>query len=193
MVIHARAKHSDRQDTGETTKAHTCANTSNTASLGRLTSDGNSSGSSNDSSSSSNSSSSMHSNRQKTATDGDLGDAEISLHTQYQDIHLANIIKYLQHGELPDDNKIARRLLLTKDNLAIRDDKLIHIGVKRRKNNGTDQPIMEQLCIPEALQLTILARYHAQLMHCGYEKMYLTLKGRVYWDNMYTDICNYVA
>ena len=32
-----------------------------------------------------------------------------------------------------------------------------------------------------------------QLMHCGYENMYLTLKQRIYWDNMYTDICNFVA
>jgi len=83
--------------------------------------------------------------------------------------------------------------MLTKDNFTIRDDKLIHIGVKRRKNNGTDQPIMEQLCIPEALQPIILVCYHAQLMHCGYEKMYLTLKERVYWDNMYIDIRSYVA
>jgi len=39
----------------------------------------------------------------------------------------------------------------------------------------------------------LLARYHVQLMHCGYEKMYLMLKERVYWDNMYTDIRNFVA
>jgi len=33
----------------------------------------------------------------------------------------------------------------------------------------------------------VLARYHAQLMHCGYEKIYLTLKQRAYWTNMYAD------
>jgi len=28
---------------------------------------------------------------------------------------------------------------------------------------------------------------------CGYEKMYLTMKQRVYWGNMYTDVRNYMA
>jgi len=123
-----------------------------------------------------------------TANDGD-----ISLHTQRTDAKLANIIDYLQHGELPTDDKIDRRVCLTKDQFAIRDNNLIHIGIKRRKNNGADHPIVEQICIPSALQPIILARYHAQLMHCGHEKMYLTLKERVYWENMYTDVRNYVA
>ena len=145
--------------------------------------------SSSDSSSntSSGSSSGEDGDRQRTATDSDFGDSEISVHTK------SRHDTYLQNGELPDDNKIARRLLLTKDNFVIWDDKLLHIGVKRCKNNATDQPIVEQLCIPQALQPMLLARYHVQLMHCGYEKMYLTLKEHVYWDNMYTDIPNFVA
>ena len=120
-------------------------------------------------------------------------DTEVTLQTQHTDKDLAHVIDYLQHGNLPDDNKTARRVLLTKDNFAIRDGKLIHLGVKRQKNNGTEQPIAEQLCIPKQLQSTLLARYHAQLMHCGYEKMYLTLKQRVYWQNMYSDVRDYVA
>jgi len=103
------------------------------------------------------------------------------------------MIDYLQRGSLPDDNKTARRVLLTKDYFAIRNSKLIHIGIKRQKNNSTDQPLAEQLCIPKLLQLTLLARYHTQLMHCGYEKMYLTMKQRIYWSNMYTDVRNYTT
>ena len=120
-------------------------------------------------------------------------DTEVTIQTQHTDKDLAYMIDYLQRGILPDDNKTARRVLLTKDNFAIRDGKLIHLGVKRQKNNGTEQPIAEQLCIPKQLQPTLLARYHAQLMHCGYEKMYLTLKQRVYWQNMYSDVRDYVA
>jgi len=120
-------------------------------------------------------------------------DAEVTLQTQHTDKDLAYMIDYLQHGTLLDDNKTERRMLLTKDNFAILDDKLIHIGIKRQKNNGTDQPIAEQLCIPKQLQPTLLAQYHAQLMHCGYEKMYLTMKQRIYWSNMYTDVRNYVT
>ena len=117
----------------------------------------------------------------------------ITLHKQSQDSTLNNIIQYLQRGELPQDTKTARRVLLTKDQFVIRNDQLLHLGIKRQKNNQTDQPIAEQVCVPRDLQPAILARYHAQLLHCGYEKMYLSLKQRVYWDNMYTDVRNYVA
>jgi len=128
------------------------------------------------------------------ATDGrDDHDDGINLHTQHNDEKLATIIDYIQQGTLPADDKIARRICLTRDQFAIRDNRLIHIGVKRRKNNATDNPIAEQICIPKAMQPIVLARYHQQLMHPGHEKMYLTLKERVYWDNMYTDVRNYVA
>jgi len=125
--------------------------------------------------------------------DGRASNDEITLQTQHTDPPLAHMIDYLQKGDLPVDNKDARHVLLTKDSFAIRSGKLIHLGIKRQKNNGADQPIAEQLCIPKQLQSTLLARYHAQLMHCGYEKMYLTMKQRIYWSNMYTDVRNYVT
>ena len=109
--------------------------------------------------------------RARRQPDGD----EITLQAQHTDKDLAHMIDYLQHGILPDDNKTARRVLLTKDNFAIRDGKLIHLGIKRQKNNGTEQPIAEQLCIPKQWQPTLLARYHAQLMHCGYAVSYTHL------------------
>jgi len=43
-------------------------------------------------------------------------DAEVTPQTQHTDKDLAHMIDYLQHGILPDDNKTARRMLLTKDN-----------------------------------------------------------------------------
>ena len=117
----------------------------------------------------------------------------INLDTQHKDPMLADMIDYLQHGKLPDDDKTARNVLLRKDQFIVRDNKLLHLGIKRRKNNKTDTPIAEQLCIPKNEQSTVLAKYHAQLLHCGYEKLYLSLKERVFWDNLYTDTRNYVA
>ena len=96
------------------------------------------------------------------------------------------MIDYLQNGDLPNEDKHARRVALTSDQFTMRDDKLYRLGVKQQKNNKTDQPVVEQICVPKHLQPILLARYHSQLMHCGYEKMYLTMKQRVYWDNMYT-------
>jgi len=112
---------------------------------------------------------------------------DINLNTQRKDPMLADMIDYLMHDTLPDDDKAARKILLTKDYFTIRDHKLLHLGIKRQKNNQTDTPIIEQLCIPKHLQPIMLARYHTQLLHCGNEKLYLSMKQRVFWDNLYTD------
>ena len=83
-----------------------------------------------------------------TATGHDDGD--INLRTQHEDPMLADMIDYLQHGELPDNDKTARKVLLTEDQFTIRDNKLLHLGIKRQKNNQTEQPITEQVCVPNS-------------------------------------------
>ena len=67
----------------------------------------------------------------------------VNLQTQQQDNELANIIDYLQNGNLPEDSKIARRIALTKDQFTIRENVLYHLGTNRRKNNSANQQIME--------------------------------------------------
>jgi len=66
---------------------------------------------------------------------------DINLQTQHSDPVLAQMIDYLQRDELPQDDKTARRIVLTKDQFTIRDDKLMHLSIKRQKNNQTDQPV----------------------------------------------------
>jgi len=111
----------------------------------------------------------------RTKANAECGDdsvAALNLQTQQQDTELANIINYLQRGKLSEENKIARRIALTKDQFVIHENVLYHLCTNRRKNNSNQQ-ITEQICIPKHMTGTVLARYHAQLMHCGYEKMYL--------------------
>jgi len=94
--------------------------------------------------------------------------ATLDLQTQQQDRELADIIDYLQNGNLPEDSKIARCIALTKDQFVIDENVLYHLGKNRRKNNGSIQPTVEKICIPKHMTNIVLARYHAQLMHCGY-------------------------
>ena len=84
-------------------------------------------------------------------------DDDITLKTQHADSKLACMIDYLQHGVLPNDDKLARRVVLTSDQFVIRDDRLFHLGIRRQKNNNTEQPIAEQVCVPHHLQSTLLA------------------------------------
>ena len=57
---------------------------------------------------------------EEAATDGSTDCmATVNLQTQQQDRELANIIDYLKNDNLPEDSKIARRIVLTKDQFAI--------------------------------------------------------------------------
>ena len=123
----------------------------------------------------------------------DTPGADITLQTQKKDPKLAQMIDYLQNGALPTDDKTARRICTTSEQYAILNGKLCHLGTQRRKRNSTDQPVIEQVCIPVQLQPTVIAQYHEQFLHAGYEKLYLSIKQRVYWDQMYTDIRRYIA
>jgi len=127
---------------------------------------------------------------------GDPCNGQLDLQTQHRDDQLAMTIDYLQQGILPADNKQARRIVITSEDFTIKKNLLLHLGTKRQKRARTsnrDQSVTEQVCIPGHMQPTILARYHSQLMHCGAEKLYLTMKERVYWPGMYTQVQQYVA
>ena len=120
-------------------------------------------------------------------------DASISLQTQAQDADFGNIINYLLHGNLPIDDKQARRVLLLSDYYVIMENKLFHLMVSRRKNNKKQQPVMRQLCIPRHMRMQLLQNYHNQLMHAGAEKMFLSIRPKVYWPDMYNDTRKFVA
>ena len=60
--------------------------------------------------------------------------------------------------------------MLTRDYFIIQDGKLFYLAAKRQKNNKTDLFITEQKYIPKHMHATLLARYHSQLMHYGYDK-----------------------
>ena len=118
---------------------------------------------------------------------------QLNLQTQATDDELAPIIWYLKDGTLPKDNETARKVILRSENFFIKGNQLFFVRHKRRKNNATDRPISEVICVPKRMQPLVLARYHAELMHVGAEKFWLTLRDRVYWRSLYTDVRDYVA
>jgi len=137
-AVQKRATRGNRHHADGATKPSTHANSHKAAARNVLTGDdvtssNASSSGSNGSSGEANSGSSGDGDIRQTAADNDFSDAEVNLQQQKQDTHLASIIDYLQNGNSPDDTKIARRLLLTKDNFVIWNDRLLHIGLKRRK------------------------------------------------------------
>ena len=112
----------------------------------------------------------------------------LDLQIQATDDELAPIIWYLKDGTLPKDNETARKVTLKSENFFIKNNQLFFVRQKRNKNSATNQPVSEVICIPKNMQPLILTRYHAELMHIGAEKLWLTLRDRVYWRSLYTDV-----
>ena len=129
----------------------------------------------------------------RTAMTSPDDDGLVTLQTQALDEDLAPIILYLTAGNLPNNNQAARNIILKSENFFIRKNQLFHIQHRRQKNNAQNQPVSEALCVPKSMQPLILARYHSELTHLGAEKLWLTMRDRVYWKSLYSDIRTYVA
>jgi len=143
---------------------------------------------------SANSSSATGGSTERNADDAsDTDDVVITLATQRQDSDFEHIINYLLCGSLPSDDKVAKRTAILADYYTILDEKLFHLTVPRRKNNTSQQTLMRQLCIPSKMRNEVMRKYHSQLMHVGAEKMYLSLRCKVYWPGMYGDIRHFVG
>jgi len=119
--------------------------------------------------------------------------ASVSIATQLSDPDFYHIINYLLYGTLPTDDKIARKTLLLSDYYVISDGRLFHLMTSRRKTNKMQEGLMKQLCIPKEMRTKTLDKFHSQLMHAGSEKMYLTMRTKIYWPNMYNEVREFVA
>ena len=105
---------------------------------------------------------------------------------------LSPMINYLIAGALPEDDKIARKILLTCDNFVMIQNKLHHIF---RPSRGVREtlPIIEQLCVPNSLKREILSSYHDSNLHLGVERLYETIRRKYYWSGLYADCYLYAT
>ena len=62
-----------------------------------------------------------------------------------------HIIAYLTDGSLPDDEKLAKRVILEAEHYVFINDTLYHLYQPRSKGLDRIMPVVEQLCIPRSL------------------------------------------
>ena len=53
--------------------------------------------------------------------------------------------------------------------------------------------LIKQLVIPKQCRVEVLNAHHDQNGHIGIVRLYETLRQKVYWYGMYTDVCQYTA
>ena len=101
---------------------------------------------------------------------------------QREDSDLAKYIAFLEHGELPNDDKCARRLVLEQSQFDVIDGILYH-------ENPTD-PGNWKIVVPRALRDTLLTDSHEGTFsgHFAERKVYSTLKKKYWWSGMRSDV-----
>ena len=68
--------------------------------------------------------------------------------TQQQCPDCVSMIRYLQDGTLPDDDTLARKLVIQVDNYVYQDQVLYHLHTSRRKRLQEVDPVVKQLVVP---------------------------------------------
>jgi len=101
------------------------------------------------------------------------------------------MIEYLNSETLPNDDTIARGILLTGDQYMFIDGGLFRVWQPSNKQ----AEIVFQLVIPPKLVPGVLLDMHDQTLaaHLGFTKTYNKVKQRYFWSSMARDIRNYIA
>jgi hypothetical protein len=97
-------------------------------------------------------------------------------------------IKYLEGNELPNDEKLARKIVNTADHYVLLDGVLYHLFGPRRKRANQLDAVIRQLCVPISLRDKVIKAYHHHLCHIGLTKCYETLRQYFYWPTVYQDL-----
>ena len=112
---------------------------------------------------------------------------------QMEDADLNLYINYLQKSELPDDDKLARKIMLECNDYVMDREILYHIYYPRGKGHKSDR-VVKQLVVPKSLRDDVLLAYHDALMSChqGIERTFHMIRLKYFWTSMYNDIDFYV-
>ena len=100
---------------------------------------------------------------------------------QRKDPELVELITFLERGELPADDRRARRIILQKPVFTMEHGMLIYIDAK--------QDHRRRVVVPDHLKQQILTEHHASLMggHFAAKKTYGAIVRHWWWDGMYSD------
>ena len=105
---------------------------------------------------------------------------------------LKPIIRYLTTGDLPADEKQARRLVYESLYYMMENRALYHLYECRTKDINCAKGVTKQLVVPRLLRAEILKRMHDNNAHPGLTRFYMSLRERYYWNGMYAEAESYV-
>ena len=103
-----------------------------------------------------------------------------------------HIFAYLDHGLLPDDDVIARKIVTEANTYVLHDGTLFHMYEPRTKNIDRVYAVISQVCVPVQFRDVIAKQLHDRNCHIGFDRLYSSVRARFYWPGMYAYLRNYV-
>ena len=106
---------------------------------------------------------------------------------QERDSRLKEIIDFLKQGDLPAEEKTARRIALQKSQFTMQGNILYYLDHKQGHH--------KRVTVPAHLQEQLLTEHHSSLSggHFGVKKPYGALARHWWWDGMYSDVIKFVT
>ena len=101
---------------------------------------------------------------------------------QREDPDLQPLVHFLESGELPADEKLAKRLVLRGPQFSLVDGVLYFIDARLGHR--------QRLVVPKAYQQTLMAEIHSGACsgHFAAKSLYATLSRLYWWDGMHSDV-----
>ncbi|CAG2184532.1 unnamed protein product [Mytilus edulis] len=111
---------------------------------------------------------------------------------QVNDPQFGNIFRYLENGDLPQSQKLARKVLLESGDFSLFDDLLFHTRVARSKR--TQQFCQYQLALPEIAVKTIISLYHDSPLggHGGIQHTVDLIREHYYFSNLAGKVSDFI-
>ncbi|KAL8567981.1 hypothetical protein ACOMHN_029156 [Nucella lapillus] len=112
---------------------------------------------------------------------------------QLNDPQCQPFMEYLESSQLPQDDKLAPRLILESQDYVLQNGALYHLYYPRGQGHRSER-LVKQLVVPFALRDDILLSFHDSLLGGRFatERIYQSIRLRYYWIGMYSDIMDYV-
>ena len=124
----------------------------------------------------------------------ELGDLRAIVELQQQCPDFADLYRYVDTGELPDDNSRCMKVQSSAQDYTICNGLLYKWFQKRvRVENG--EKWIKQLCLPRILRESALLAFHDSHVggaHLGVERVYTALSLKYFWPKMHQSIENYI-
>ena len=84
---------------------------------------------------------------------------------------LKDLINYIAHRELPDDDKTTRCIIFESEQYIIENDTLFHLYQPRIKHMDKNNKLIKQLVISKQCRIELLHAHHDQNGHIGIARL----------------------